>query len=229
MNSAKIPPITKQLLSRLTHHVRNPFNGIIGFTDLLNNHFSGLSDEDKLNYIKIVHQLSKKALLRSENLSWWLKFYTGNLTPVMQSVDVCDLIREELSNFNAEFAKQHLDLLEEYTHSAIVQTDKVMLQNIVKNILLNIVEFTPVGEEVNITSIKNNGNLEVCFTNVYTESVSDETLAFIASSITEKTQIEAMPDNPGLWTISTLCQVLGIQLSITFESGKANIRLIFNL
>ncbi|MFN3446844.1 MAG: histidine kinase dimerization/phospho-acceptor domain-containing protein, partial [Bacteroidia bacterium] len=74
--------VDKQLLSRLTHHVRNPFNGIIGFSDLLANHFDKLVDDDKKSYIQIVHQLSKKALLRSENLAWWLKFYTENITPV---------------------------------------------------------------------------------------------------------------------------------------------------
>ena len=229
MEKQQLPQITKPLLSRLTHHVRNPFNGIIGFTDLLNNHFTSLSDEDKLNYIKIVHQLSKKALLRNENLAWWLKFYTGNLTPVTQNLDVVDLIKEELGYFNPELQKQHLDLMEEFNSNAMVQTDKVMVQNVVKNILLNIVDYTPVGEEVNIKVNKVDNNLEVLFNNVYSETPSDETLAFISNLKTNEVEVDTMPGNPGLWTVNTLCKLLNIGLSISFKDSIAEIKLNFKL
>jgi len=219
--------ISKQLLSRLTHHVRNPFNGIIGFTDLLNTHFDGLSDDDKSNYIKIVHQLSKKALLRSENLSWWLKHYTGNLTPVLQNVDVADLVREELSYFNSEFQRQHLDLLEDFQSSALVQTDKVMLQSIVKNILMNIVEFTPEGEEVNVKTERKGNELEVIFNNKFKETPSDETLSYILRMETSEVHFANMPENPGLWTIHTLCNDLGIGLTVTMTNDITEVKLRF--
>jgi signal transduction histidine kinase len=229
MKTQQLPQITKHLLSRLTHHVRNPFNGIIGFTDLLNNHYTSLSDEDKLNYIKIVHQLSKKALLRNENLAWWLKFYADNLTPVVQNLDITDLIREELNYFAAEFQKQHLDLMEEYNSNAMVQTDKVMVQNVVKNILLNIVDYTPVGEEVNIKVDRVGNTLEVLFNNVYTETPADETLAFISSYQTSEVDVDTMPGNPGLWTVNALCKLLDIGLTIDIKNNLAEVKLAFKL
>lgn len=215
--------VSKQLLSRLTHHVRNPFNGIIGFTDLLNNHFETLSDDDKRNYIQIVHQLSKKALLRSENLAWWLKFYTGNLTPVLQNVDITDVIREELNYFSAEIEKQHLDLIAEFNDNAIIQADKVMLQSIIKNILLNIIEFTPVAEEVTISVTRYDNTIRLVFVNVYQETPQDETIAFIEDMANSGVQHATMPDNPGLWTMHTLCSVLKIPLKVKLLQGRAEV------
>jgi signal transduction histidine kinase len=216
--------VDKQLLSRLTHHVRNPFNGIIGFSDLLANHYEKLGDDDKINYIQIVHQLSKKALLRSENLAWWLKFFTENITPVPQNVDLSDLIKDELNYFNTEFEKQHLDLVIEINDNAIIKADKVMLQSVIKNLLFNIIEFAPVGEYV-LINLTRSGNQKLTLTlqNVYTESPSDEVVDFMNS--TQSSSINNMPNQPGLWTVKTLCTLLEIPVSVTLNNNQFEVKL----
>lgn len=216
--------VDKQLLSRLTHHVRNPFNGIIGFSDLLANHFEKLDDDDKKNYIQIVHQLSKKALLRSENLAWWLKFFTENITPVPQNVDLSDLIKDELNYFNTEIEKQHLDLALEINDNAIIKVDKVMLQSVLKNLLLNIIEFAPVGEYVLINLTKDNAQtLTLTLQNVCTETPSDEVIDFLNSK--EIPNINNMPNQPGLWTVRTLCTLLEIPISATLINNQFEVKL----
>ena len=222
MNS--MATVDKQLLSRLTHHVRNPFNGIIGFSDLLANHFDKLVDDDKKSYIQIVHQLSKKALLRSENLAWWLKFYTENITPVPQNVDLADLIKDELNYFSNEVEKQHLDLMLELNDNVIVKADKVMLQSIFKNLLLNIIEFTPVGEYVliNLTKVSDN-IIQLTMTNVCSETPTEETIDFVNNS--EIPNINNMPDQPGLWTVKTLCSFLEIPVSMSLKSNQLEVKL----
>lgn len=216
--------VDKQLLSRLTHHVRNPFNGIIGFSDLLANHFDKLVDDDKKSYIQIVHQLSKKALLRSENLAWWLKFYTENITPVPQNVDLADLIKDELNYFSNEVEKQHLDLMLELNDNVMVKADKVMLQSIFKNLLLNIIEFTPIGEYVliNLTKVSDN-IIQLTMTNVCSETPTEETIDFVNNS--EIPTINNMPDQPGLWTVKTLCSFLEIPLSMSLKSNQLEVKL----
>jgi signal transduction histidine kinase len=220
--------VDKQLLSRLTHHVRNPFNGIIGFSDLLANHFEKLGDDDKKSYIQIVHQLSKKALLRSENLAWWLKLYTQNITPVPQNVDLADLIKDELSYFNNEVEKQHLDLMLEINNNGIVKADKVMLQSILKNLLLNIIEFTPIGEYVliNLTKI-NEGHIQLTLVNVCAETPSEDTINFVNSL--DMPSVHNMPDQPGLWTVKTLCSFLEIPISMSLKSNQLEVKLSIKL
>lgn len=216
--------VDKQLLSRLTHHVRNPFNGIIGFSDLLANHFEKLDDDDKKNYIQIVHQLSKKALLRSENLAWWLKFFTENITPVPQNVDLSELIKDELNYFNTEIEKQHLDLALEINDNAIIKVDKVMLQSVLKNLLLNIIEFAPVGEYVLINLTKDNEQTFILtLQNVCTETPPDEVIDFLNSK--EIPNINNMPNQPGLWTVRTLCTLLEIPISATLINNQFEVKL----
>lgn len=218
-------PVNKQLLSRLTHHVRNPFNGIIGFTDLLLNHFEKLSDDDIKNYVQIVHQLSKKALLRSENLSWWLKFYTNNLTPVFQDTDANDIVKDELGYFASEISKQHLDLEFDKASNGFVYTDKVMLQTIIRNILFNIIEFTPVGETVDIKLHRSGNKLSLTFSNTFKDQPGDETLNFIKNLKDKEISSDTMPDNPGLWCIKALSHVLNLNLFITVKGNHMEVQL----
>jgi signal transduction histidine kinase len=111
----------------------------------------------------------------------------------------------------------------------MVQTDKVMVQNVVKNILLNIVDYTPVGEEVNIKVDRVGNTLEVLFNNVYTETPADETLAFISSYQTSEVDVDTMPGNPGLWTVNALCKLLDIGLTIDIKNNLAEVKLAFKL
>ena len=219
----KLQQINKPLLSRLTHHVRNPFNGIIGFTDLLQNHFDKLGDGDKLNYLQIVHQLSKKALLRSENLAWWLKFFTGNITPVNQLFELTELVSEELNYFANEIEKQHLEVEAEIGSGVMVNTDKMMMQNIFKNIILNIIEFSPVGENVDITLKNDKDMLVLTFVSTYKDEPSDEVHKFIISFNQQPADFLKMPESPGLWTIATLCLALGIKVDMHFKQNKATV------
>ncbi len=220
--------ISKQLLSRLTHHVRNPFNGIIGFSDLLTNHFDKLSDDDLKNYIQIVHQLSKKALLRSENFSWWLKAYTENITPVMQQVNLVELLNDELSYYQAEIRKQDLEINIKTDDSIYISTDKVMVQNIIRNCLMNIIEFTPQMEVVTIelSSVKEKAKLT--FTNVFQGEITEEITTFINQMNLTQVDYDKMPDNGGFWVIQLLCSALHIDRKIKSDKGKFKVEFIFN-
>jgi signal transduction histidine kinase len=216
--------IDKQLLSRLTHHIRSPFNGIIGFSDLLANHNDKLDDDDKRNYKQLVYQLSKKALLRSENLAWCLMFFTKNINPVQQNVNLSELITDELNYFKTEIEKQHLDLVIEINDSANIKVDKVMLQSVLKNLLLNIIEFAPVGDQVliNLTKCDTN-NIILTLQNGYSEIPTDEIIEFLNN--TEIPNINNMPNQPGLWTVKTLCALLKIPISVNLNRNKFQLKL----
>jgi signal transduction histidine kinase len=216
--------IEKQLLSQLTHHLRSPFNGIIGFSDLLANHFDKLSDNDKRSYIQIVNQLSKKALLRSENLAWWLKGYFEKITLVKQNLDLADLIKDELIYFNNEIEHQQLELQLELNDNIIINADKVMIESVIKNLLLNIIEYTPVGEIVMISLSKFDEQLiQLTMLNVCSEIPSEETINLVNS--TRVPDVNTMPNQPGLWTVRTLCAHMEIPIAMSLKSNQLEVKL----
>lgn len=216
--------IEKQLLSVLTHHLRSPFNGIIGFSDLLANHFEKLEDGDKRNYIQIVNQLSKKALLRSENLSWWLKVYSDNITPIKQKVNLAELINDELNYFKNELQHQQFDLMLALNNADMVNADKVMLQSVIRNLLLNIIEYSPAEKKVIISLSKpNEVAMQLIMQNFCVEIPSEQTINFVNN--TSIADINAMPNQPGLWTVRTLCALMEIPISLSIISNQLEVKL----
>ncbi len=216
--------IEKQLLSVLTHHLRSPFNGIIGFSDLLANHFEKLEDGDKRNYIQIVNQLSKKALLRSENLSWWLKVYSDNITPIKQKVNLAELINDELNYFKNELQHQQFDLMLALNNADMVNADKVMLQSVIRNLLLNIIEYSPAEKKVIISLSKpNEFAMQLIMQNFCVEIPSEQTINFVNNTSTA--DINAMPNQPGLWTVRTLCALMEIPISLSIISNQLEVKL----
>lgn len=220
-----VPSVNKQLLSRLTHHVRNPFNGIIGFADLLINHFDKLTDNDVRKHMTVVLQLSKKALLRSENLSWWLKFYTNNLTPLFQDVDLNEVVKDEIAYFAMEISKQQLTMNIRRGEHSIVYSDKVMLQAIIRNAIFNVIEFSVADSEVDLSLSIVKSKLQLSITNTFRDDPSEEALAFAARIGEKEMKTEDMPDTPGLWCIKTLSHVLNLDPKLEFNGKRCTLTL----
>jgi len=109
----------------------------------------------------------------------------------------------------------------------VVNADKVMLQNIIKNILLNIVEFTTPIELVTVQFKKTKTSSSVIFSNPFQEKVSNETLTYIQNLKTSKVDILQMPDHAGIWVMHLLCSSQKIKLDITANNGTFIVTLNF--
>lgn len=84
--------ISKEFISKLTHGTRSPFNGLIGFSELLSTNFYKLSDDEKKDYVFHINMLSKKALLSLDQFILWLKMREGALLPGKAPCNISDAI-----------------------------------------------------------------------------------------------------------------------------------------
>jgi two-component system sensor histidine kinase/response regulator len=71
--------VSKEFLSKLSHHTRSPFNGLLGFSELLLLNQKKLSDADEVEYLLRVNMLAKKAFISTENMILWLKLVSDNV------------------------------------------------------------------------------------------------------------------------------------------------------
>ncbi|MFN3446145.1 MAG: hypothetical protein ACK44D_10420 [Bacteroidia bacterium] len=60
-------------------------------------------------------------------------------------------------------------------------------------------------------------------TNVCSETPTEETIDFVNNS--EIPTINNMPDQPGLWTVKTLCSFLEIPISMSLKSNQLEVKL----
>jgi K+-sensing histidine kinase KdpD len=75
------PEISREFISKLTHGTRSPFNGLMGFSELLSANFYKLGEDEKRDYVFHINMLSKKALLSLDQFILWLKLREGLVMP----------------------------------------------------------------------------------------------------------------------------------------------------
>ena len=115
--------IDKGTLSSVTHHVRNPFNGLIGFSDLLVSHFEKLSERDKVAYSMLLYNISRQAFLRLENMIWWLKLISGNIQMINRDIYLKDCVENTVNFYKEELLSKPIHISYANVENIIIHTD----------------------------------------------------------------------------------------------------------
>jgi PAS domain S-box-containing protein len=129
--------------SIIAHDLKNPFNSLIGFSELLLEEFDELSKEEMRDYVGIIRNTAKNSLILLENLLAWSRLQTGRMiyNPVplnlAKEVDAAVTILYSLSYRKKIHVENVID------RSLIVKADQNMFLSIMHNLLMNAIKFTP--------------------------------------------------------------------------------------
>lgn len=77
-NPSSLANIDYELLSHIAHEARGPYNGLIGFSDLLDSHFDSLPVERQKEYAHYVKLLASKSFFQLQTFIAWLKLVSNN-------------------------------------------------------------------------------------------------------------------------------------------------------
>ena len=134
-------------LSNLSHELRTPMNGVIGFADLL---LEGEGDPQKQEYLRIILNSSYQLLSVLSDIIEMSKLEAGVVQAKSEIVgvkkiigDICALMRTEHSV--AENNVQILNLAQEHNETHII-SDNVKLKQIITNLISNAIKFTKNGK-----------------------------------------------------------------------------------
>lgn len=140
-----------KLFSIIAHDLKNPFNTIIGFSELLKKVLSGNENPKPLKYTEFIYDASKNAYYLLENLLEWSRSQSNRLNFEPARVDLVRTIESNLK-FVAELAiNKEIVLKYEDTGTTIVYCDPNMLNVVMRNLLTNAIKFTPKNGQISIS------------------------------------------------------------------------------
>lgn len=136
-------------LQNMSHEIRTPMNAIIGFSEILSNHFNNKEKLEKFS--KIIQQRSCDLLDIINDILDISKIESGHLPVNLEECNLTELFGE-LNTFFIEYQrrldKQHLKLnilpVSQLLNCTIL-TDKVKLKQIFINLITNAFKFTEEG------------------------------------------------------------------------------------
>lgn len=146
--------IDANLLSHIIHDTRGSFNGLIGFSGLLDTNYDLLTNEQKKEYVHLVKSLSFKSFLTTLNILTWIKYISSNLK-LNQSVfsfeDLYSLISQFCEN-PIENKKNTVKLID--SKSVYVKGDLHHLSIAFANILNYLIDIAAVQSIITINAIQ---------------------------------------------------------------------------
>lgn len=139
----------------LAHDLKNPFNVLIGFTELLQSKINDLPREKLLHIFKLMHETSSHGYFLLQNLHEWSKYQSNSAEMLKELFNITELINDNVALIKSAAEQKNIKIELSHTESLMVVADRNMISTAIRNLLSNAIKFTNNGGEVSI-SVKNN-------------------------------------------------------------------------
>jgi signal transduction histidine kinase len=143
--------ITKdKFFSIISHDLKNPFNTLIGFSQLLLDNIEKYPLEKQRHFINNINRTSKNTYELLSNLLDWSRIQCKKLSPVIEPVNVINLLDEMCLFFNLPTQQKYIQIDKEYRTDRKAMFDKNMLLTVLRNLITNAIKFTNVNGTITL-------------------------------------------------------------------------------
>jgi PAS domain S-box-containing protein len=141
-----------KFFSIISHDLRDPFNSLLGLTELLIENFDEMDEIEKKDYLYHLHSTSKTTFNLLQNLLDWSKTQSGKIPIVKQKINLYEKVNEIVENTNISISKKNIRVNLEISSDLSVFADNNMLNSIISNLLNNAIKFSKKDSEINISA-----------------------------------------------------------------------------
>jgi PAS domain S-box-containing protein len=176
-------------ISIMAHDLRNPFNSILGLSDLL---LEDIQNMDRLTiekYIDLIHSISHKTFNLLEDLLLWTKSQSGKLEfkPVM--IDFVKTCLETVDQMRTNALSKNITISCSLSGRIPLLADEDMLKVVLRNLVSNAIKFTYPDGKIDVFSEQSESMLTV--------TVSDNGVGIPEGRINDLFDISKIITTPG--------------------------------
>jgi signal transduction histidine kinase len=148
----------EQFLSVISHDLRSPFNALIGMSDLLRENARKGNFTNAEQNAEQINEASRKAFILLDNLMQWVSIQKENIVVRKEVVSADEVIDEVLFLMREQSMSRSL-IIEKDVRVSKLNTDKTLLQVVLRNLISNAVKYTPAGGKIKVSCISEGTNL----------------------------------------------------------------------
>lgn len=150
-----------KFFSIIGHDLKNPLFVIQSMTEILENDYDEISEEEKMSFIKAVRESSNSATMLLEDLLHWARCQSGRIDYNPEPISVERIVSDLFTLVEAQALKKHILLLSHINSQHYVNADKFMLSTILRNLVSNAIKFTENGGRVMVVTKEIDDMIEV--------------------------------------------------------------------
>ncbi len=162
-NEAQLKELNRskdRFFSIIAHDLKGPFQGLLGYSQILSRDLKLLSIEEISDLAKNLHQSANQLFKLLENLLSWTRLQRGKIERTPINFDLELLVNQNIELNTARAKQKEIDLLIDIKPNTFVFADVNMVNTIIRNLISNALKFTYRGGSITIRT-ENISNEEV--------------------------------------------------------------------
>jgi PAS domain S-box-containing protein len=141
-----------KFLSIIAHDLKNPFNALLGFSELLHLDYETLDDLQKREIINLLYKNSQNTYKLLENLLEWARSQSGAIEYSPTLTNIKNLVDENLNLLQSVAVPKSIHLKSSVSEGINVNTDADLVKTVIRNLVSNAIKFTNENGEVVVSA-----------------------------------------------------------------------------
>ncbi len=143
-----------KFFSIIAHDLKNPFNSILGFYDLIIKEYDDLTEDEKLKYITAMGNSIHNSYSLLENLLQWSRSQMGAIGIDKRRLDLNTLCTSVINEVLPQAKSKKIRLHKNCSADFYAYADSFMIETVIRNLLTNAIKFTNENGEVKLFAQK---------------------------------------------------------------------------
>ncbi|KAF5071370.1 Adaptive-response sensory-kinase SasA [anaerobic digester metagenome] len=137
-----------KFFSIIAHDLKNPFNALLGFSELLHNNYDNFSTTETKEYIGVINESAQSLFRLLENLLQWSRTQTGKLAYNPETINLHTIISQETELLRINADKKGINISFDVDNELEAYADKNIASTVLRNFINNAIKFTHAGGTV---------------------------------------------------------------------------------
>lgn len=137
-----------KFFSIIAHDLRSPFNALVNFLDMLVDDFHQLTDNEKLEILRLLQSSSENTYQQLSNLLDWSRSQRGLISSNPECIAPRQITTDTLELLESRLQKKQHSVINSISPNLHCYADAMLLQNVLTNLINNAIKFTTRGGEI---------------------------------------------------------------------------------
>lgn len=139
-----------KFFSIISHDLRNPFNSLLGFSELLANNIEDLTEQEIKDSAKTLNRTAHNLFNLLTNLLEWSKLQNGNFSIEKSEIVLNEVINYTLDSFSESIKAKDVIILKENETEIKILADRNMIDSAARNLISNAIKFSKSGGIISV-------------------------------------------------------------------------------
>ena len=150
-----------RFFSLIAHDLKNPFNALMGFSELLYNNYTDYTQEESKELIKIIYDSSQNLYKLLDNLLQWSRSQLGSIMYSPELSPLHNVVKEEVEMLKPLANKKDVKITLRIEEFMIVWADKNLVAVVVRNLVSNAIKFSSNDDKILIAATEHENHVEI--------------------------------------------------------------------